>query len=570
MSHASTNKELVGQYIADVVSGRRVVGKLERAAVMRHVGDLETAATRGFEFDEELAEQACCFFPLLKHTTGEYAGQPFELMPFQRFIVWCLFGWVRASDGMRRFRLAFISLARGNGKSPFAAGLLLLLFAFDCPVEMRAECYTAATKKRQAKIVFNEVRRFVQQNADLKSLIRVMATTISIPSNDSTLEPLGQDSENTDGLIPHAIIADELHAWQERHRELWEKLITALGKRRQPMLIAITTAGDDESELWEEVYDFSVQIVDPDSPVSVDDWFVFICEIDDGDDPLDERNWPKANPMLEAGVVKIDHLRSLARRARIVPASKNELVRYHCNKKVTAGSKLFTRELWAKGRGELPELNEATAHGGFDWGWRDDLAAFALAFPLDLVEIDGVARRRYALHVDAWCCAEGPRDLASEPWASWIRDGWLRVTPGNTTDTAAIYGRLDELCERYAIRTVAMDPNNCREFGSRIEPEYGITPFWFGQSHGKYNEPTRELATALQQDRIRHGDNPLLAWSAQNVIASEDSRGYIKPDKRRSKDKIDPICAAIMALSECIFAERESPGFYEYNDLEIG
>lgn len=567
---AVTNKELVAQYIDDVLKRRRAAGQLEVAAVKRHLRDLKRARKRGFRFDEELANQACDFFPLLKHTTGQYAGQPFELMPFQRFIVWCLFGWVRISDGMRRFRQAFISLARGNGKSPFAAAIMLLLFAFDSPVEARAECYTAATKKAQAKIVFNDVKRYINQNPDLKRLIDVRAGRLIVPFNDSTLEPLGQDSQNTDGLIPHAISADELHAWQDRHRDLWEKLITALGKRRQPLLLVITTAGDDESELWEEQYDINVQIVDQASPVEADDRFVFICQIDDDDDPLAEKNWPKANPMLEFGVVKIDHLRSEAALARVDPRRRNAFTRYHGNRKVTAATKLITRKLWALGAGELPDLTDRIAHGGLDWGWKDDLAALALAFPLDAVEVDGEFRRRYAITVDAWCPEDSDRDLSQEPWATWIDEGWLTVTAGNTTDTAAIYARVAELVERYAIRSIAMDPNNCREFGSRVEPEFGIAPFWFGQTHGKYNEPTRELVTGLRQRRIHHGDNPLLAWSAQNVIGSEDSRGYIRPDKKRSKDKIDPFCAAVMALSECLFAEREAPGFYESNDVEIG
>lgn len=562
---AKTNKQLVAEYMRDVLSGKRPAGKLEIAAVQRHKDDLKHAGKRGLKFDESKASAACDFFPILKHTTGEYHGKPFELYPFQRFIVWVLMGWTRKSDGMRRFRRAFISLARGNGKSPFAAALLLLLFAFDSPPEARAECYTAATKRDQAKIVFNEAKRFVEQNPHLKSLIRPMKAQLQIPHNDSVLTPLGQDSKNTDGLIPHVISVDELHAWQERHHDLWDKLITAMGKRRQPLLLVITTAGDDESELWEEQYDLNVAIVDPDSPINADDRFVFICEADEDDDIFEERTWHKANPMLAPGVVKIDHLRSESEVAKHTPARRNTFIRYHLNRKVTASTKLFPAEIWAQGNEELPDLEYAECFGGFDWGWKDDLSALALVFPLETVTPEGESepKRRYAALCECWIPENGPRDLADEPWRSWIERGLIRVTSGNTTDTASIYARTAELAERFTIKTIAMDPNNCREFGSRVEGEYGIEPFWFGQTHGKYNEPTRELLEALRQGRFVHGGNPLLAWSASNVIGSLDSREYVKPEKKRSKDKIDPICALIMGLSECLFNEREGPSVYE-------
>lgn len=558
-----TNKQLVQKYIKDVLTGKRIAGKKEIAAVKRHVNDLKHARKRGFRFDENLANQACDFFPLLKHTDGEWAGQPFELKPFQRFIVWCLFGWVRISDGMRRFRQALIELARGQGKSPFAAAILVLVWAFDCPIEQRAQGFTAATKKDQAKIVFEQAKLYVEQSPELRRLIKVFKTNLSVPFTNSTLRMLGQDSKNVDGLIPHVVVLDELHAWQERHRDLWGKITTAMGKRRQPLMLVITTAGDDESEIWSEIYDLCAQIVDPESPVVADDWFVFICEIDDDDDPFDERNWHKANPMLVEGVVKIDHLRNLAALARVDPVRKHELLRYHLNKKVTADTKLFPKEIWASGAGELPKLDGLTCHGGFDWGWKDDLAALALVFPLEAVAVGGndtespEFKRTYATKVQAWIPEDTPRDLTAEPWATWIANGWLRVTRGNSTDTAAIYSYVREVSQLYGIKTIAMDPNNAREFGSRVQPEFGIEPFWFGQNHGKYNEPTRELIAALNEGRFNHGNNPLLAWCANNVLGSVDSREYVKPEKKRSKDKIDPMCALIMGLSECLFAERE-------------
>jgi phage terminase large subunit-like protein len=556
-TYPATPAGQVAQYCDDVLEGRRVAGRLERAAVRRHVTDLKTAKRRGLYFDEEIATRSCQFFGLINNTDGEWAGQPFDLKPIQRFIVWSLFGWRRASDGMRRFRRAFLSMARGNGKTYFAAALTLLLFAFDFPVEPRAECYAAATTRDQARQVFNDVKAIVEANPALRDLIQILKTNLSITRTGAKFEPLGGVGKVADGKRPHLIICDELHAWMEEHRDLWDKLTTAMGKRRQPLFVIITTAGSDESELWEEQYDIAVRVVDPDSPFELDDWFVFICEIDEGDDPFDERVWPKANPLLADGVIKIDEIRSLAKIARENEVEKNNFLRYRCNTKVTSLARLITAELWARGAGELPDLEDHAACGGIDLGWRDDLCAMALTFPLESVVVGDEQRRRYAFLCQCFIAERNKRNLADEPWASWIRDGWLTVTPGETTDMRSVYALADEWQRRFAIKSWAMDPNNCREFGTRMVNEHGTDAFWFGQSAGKYNEPTREMLAALRDGRVLHGNNPLLAWSMQNVVVSTDSRGYIKPEKRKSNEKIDAACAQLMSLSEILYCEPE-------------
>jgi phage terminase large subunit-like protein len=559
-----TPKEGVEYYIDDVLSGRRVVGKLERWAVERHVRDLKRQKKKGWRFDEDLATRACNFFLLLKHTSGEWKGKPFELKSVQLFIVWCLCGWRIAATGYRRFHMALISMARGNGKTAFAAGLTILLFGFDSPIEWRAEAYTTCCDKALARRCFDDIQATIEANPGLAKHFKIFANAITMPRIGASLKPLSGLGKNKDSLRPHVIVCDELHAWREEHKDLWEKLTSALGKNRQPLFMIISTAGDEESELWDQQFDLAASIVDPDCALEIDNYFVFICQLDEDDDPFQEANWPKANPLLADGLVKIDFLRNEAKTAQHQAESKNKFLRYYCNRKVTSETKPITAELWARGNRPLPELINRECHGGFDWGWKDDLASLALVFPLQAVDVGGGEyRHEYAALVDAWIPEGTKRNLAAEPWATWINDGLLRVTHGNTTDTASIYARLAELQKLYGIKTIAMDGNNAREFGSRITTDFGIEAYYFGQVHGKYNEPFRELLTALRQDRIRHGGNPLLAWSATNVMASVDSRDYIKPEKKRSKDKIDPFCALVMGLSECLYTPLEGPSIYE-------
>lgn len=564
-SYPATPAGKVQQYIDDVKSGKRCAGKLERCAVERHLHDLKHAKKRGLRFDETLATRACALFPLLKLTDGEWADRPFELKPFQAFIVWNLFGWVRISDGMRRFRRALLEFGRGNGKTPFLAGIAILVFIFDLPVEPRAACYAAATTREQStRLFFEDLKAFIDRNPHLQDFVKVGPNQIRVHATGATFECLSSDGTVADGLRPHFAAIDEFHEWiGAKHKKLWDKLITALSKRRQPLLIIITTAGDDQSKLWLEVYHFAVGIVTNYTKARGDSFFAFICEIDEKDDPFDESCWPKANPMLEFGVVKIDGLRDMADEARWNPSTKKTLERYHCNRLVSSTTKSIPSDLWARGKKDPPNLESRQCRGGLDWGWKDDLTALALVFPLEAVKVKGEWRRTYACKVQCWIPEATQRDLTAEPWQSFIDAGDLIVTPGDVTDTAAIYQYVEECQSLYGIESMAMDPNNCREFGSRVQNEFGIEPIWFGQTHGKYNEPMRELKGALREKRFYHGGNELLAWSADNMMESTDGREYIMPAKKKSKDKIDPMCALIMALSECLFAEREGPSIYE-------
>ena len=191
----------VGAYIDGVLSGEIVVGRNVRLAVERHVADLKDADARGYYFDDDIAAEACEFFPAgCRHSKGKWAGQPFHLAPWQLFIVWCVFGWRRKADKFRRFRKVYISIGRKNGKSTWCAALGLLLLVFDNPKEEGPEVFCAATKEAQACIVFNEAKRMRRSSPSLRNVTEVF--TKSITHLDGFFEPSGSDSETTDGLNP--------------------------------------------------------------------------------------------------------------------------------------------------------------------------------------------------------------------------------------------------------------------------------------------------------------------------------------------------------------------------------
>ena len=203
-----TAADPVTAYARAVVSGDVVAGRLVRMACERHLRDLVDGPGRGLVWNPDHAAKAIRFFALLKHSKGEWAGRPFELAPWQRFVIGSLFGWKNA-DGTRRFRDSYVECARKQGKSTLAAGIGLLLAFFDG--EPGAEVYAAATKRDQAKIVWSEARRMVKATPGLNSRITALTANLHIESTASKFEPLGADEDSTDGLNIHGCIIDELH-----------------------------------------------------------------------------------------------------------------------------------------------------------------------------------------------------------------------------------------------------------------------------------------------------------------------------------------------------------------------
>jgi phage terminase large subunit-like protein len=567
----ATHEHEINQYVYGVLNDQIPAGQPLKWACQRYVDDRKHGHERGLRFDGVAATNAIDFFPMLKHSTGEYAGLPFDLYPWQMFGIWNLFGWKWKETGYRRFTQCYWSVARGNGKSPIAAGITTYVIGYDPDPdredgrpEARGLAFTSATMAKQARIVFDEIRRFIDQEKWLRTRFnRCFRDSIVCESDYSTIEPMPSEGYSADGRIPTMIVRDELHEWKEHHRDTMEKQDTSMGKRRQPMLLEITTAGSDTSDIWIEEYNLAKAVVDINNNIKMDELFVLIHEIDDDDDPLDDSVWEKANPMLKYGIVKVNHLRKEAGKAHTSGTELQKFKRYYCNRQSTSVQKPITSEAWALGDVPLPDLTDLDCHVGFDWGWRDDLTAMCYVFPLETD--DDEARRKYIVKADVWIPSNGARDLTREPWCSWIRDGWLRETKGErSTNPKEIYDVFDECYNDYNVVSVSVDPSNCRDFGRTVEVEYGIPLNNFYQTKPRYNEPLREFILAVNEGRIIHGGNPLLEWCASNMAIEEDTAGiYIMPSKLRSFDKIDPIVAIIMAIGAVIKMPSETNRDYD-------
>lgn len=560
---ANSWESICERYCDSILDGKRPAGATMVGTCRRYRDDLERAGSRGYWFDRARASEMLDRYALLlRFPDGVHVGQPFCLYPWQAFALWQLFGWRREIDGMRRFRELFWSMARGNGKSPIAAATTLVLFLSDIPCEVNGQFYTVATVKDQARIVFRDCEGMAYASEDVREVIQFRKDKMYVDfevegvRDKSFLTILASDSNNTDGLRPNVVVRDELHAWREQHRELLEKIDTAMGKRPQPLSITLTTAGNDTCTLWIETHGFSSdvaqQIIPADYHLSV------IYEADEADDPFSPTTWAKANPMLEHGIVSLAYLQEEAEKARHRPEKLNAFIRYYGkNRRVTSSEQLISAAEWdaCYDPATVPAPN-AACYAAADWGWVDDLSGFCLVFP---TEIDGA--RHYIARSWGWIPTETPHHaLDRDPWSTWIRTKQLLTIAGPVFSADAVYATLEECQKQWDIRSAAYDPNNAREFSGKCG-ELGIDTYGFPQKPAKFNEPIREFLTAVREKRFHHDGNAVLRWCVCNVVTRSDHQGYRAPSKKHSKSKIDVAVALLMAFSEALYGQFATPKY---------
>lgn len=560
---AARSVDPVTQYARDVLDGKVVAGRLVRLACERHLRDLETGEERGLFFDAQAACHAIEFFRFLRHSKGEWAGAVIELEPWQMFRIGSVFGWMRENpdtgEVVRRFRIAYNEVARKNGKSTESAGIGL--YMLDADGEPGAEVYSAATKRDQARIVWDEAARMVQRSPALRKRINVLRGrgNMHVLDTHSKFEPLGADVDGMDGLNVHAAIIDELHA--HRTREVWDVLDTATGARKQPLIWAITTAGFDQTGICYEVRTYAAEVLE--GRIEDDTFFAYIATIDEEDDPFDEAVWIKANPNLGVSV-KLDDMRRLAKRAKAMPAALNNFLTKRLNVWTQQETRWISMDLWDENKGDVPakefeqHLRGAVCYGGLDLGSVNDLAAWVMVFPGGGEELSVIAR--------FWCPEERLYDTTNRyraQYQAWAREGWLQTTSGRAIDYSFIKAQILRDAESYQLVDLNIDRLfQAHQLAGELMEE-GLTVVGMGQGFLSMAAPMKELERRLLHGKIRHGGNPVLRWMAGNVAVKQDPAGNLKPDKATSQGKIDGIVALVMALDRAMRHEKPQRSVYE-------
>lgn len=547
----------VTAYAKSVVKGNVPACKYVKQACQQHL-DLLKKRRSGYHFDPDKADHAISFFRFLRHYQGEWAGCVLHLEPWQAFIVGYIFGWIRA-DGTRMVRTAYIEIPRKNGKSTLAAGIALYLMIADG--EPGAKIYSAATKKDQAKEVWTSAAKMVKQSPSLSKRVRHFkaSNNLSYEATDSLFEPVGADEDTLDGLNIHGVIIDELHA--HKTRAVWDVLDTAVGSRRQPLVFAITTAGfGGAPSICREQHDYAERILD--GIIEDRSYFAYIATIDEGDDWADEATWAKANPNYGISV-KIEDLRIKCKRAKEQVGYQNTFRRYYLNEWTSQASRWIDLTIWDKARKRIKgeDLEGRECYGGLDMADSIDIAAFSLVFPGHPFRAKGFF----------WVPEEAIEQRSKRdrvPYDVWAKEGWIKATEGNVIDYQAVRVDIEELAIVYDLREIAYDRWGARQLMQELENEAGLEVVSFGQGYTSMSPAAKEFMRLLVSGGLAHDGNPVLRWMADNVVVMTDPAGNIKPDKKKSREKIDGIVALIMALDRAVVRENRG-SVYETRGIEV-
>lgn len=556
--HASSydaTRHPVTLYALDVVSGRVVAGRLVIDACRRHLRDLDRAKESGstLRFNAALADRAMQFCSLLPLTKGKGAGETLHLQPWQVFVVGSLFGWQRKTDAgkwVRRYRIAYVEIARKNGKTTLAAAIALYLMLADG--EHGPEIYAGATKYDQAAIVWDEARAMVRASATLKRLVRALRRPPMVcEARRAKFDVLSADADTADGLNVHAAIIDEYH--EHKTRALYDVLETGTGAREQPLILIITTAGTSRtSPCWTE-RDYTEKVV---SGVLDDDTrFGYVAELDEDDDWRDERNWAKPNPNLGV-TVALEDLRDKCKRAQQITSYQNEYLRKHQNVWTQSEVRWIDPAAWSECEESITDddLIGLPCAAGLDLGDTGDFTAAVFAFELP--------DRRIALKPYFWVPEEsnvrrGERDVRLI--AEWARSGVLEYAGSRRVSHEVLIERIADLCARYSPRRVGYDRYTAEHIAATLTEKHGVPMVEVVQSFAGMTGGTRAFEALVAERKLVHDGNPALRWMADNVVIMRDSNGNIRPNKARAREKIDGIVAAIMAVDSLVRSEHDSP-----------
>ena len=505
----------------------------------------ELCSSLGDHLCEPRAARAVAIFEqILVHTKGRWARTPFLLEEWQRDdIIRPLFGRVRYSDEherwVRQYQIAWIELARKNGKSELLAGIALILLVADD--EQGAEIFGCAMDRDQARKVYDVAERMVLLSPILRRRLKInkQQKRISDEKTGSYYEIVSADAAGNLGHNPHGVIFDEVLT--QRNAHLWDAMRTAMGTRTQPLMVAATTAGNDPSGFCAAEHSYCERIAaDPDLDPSR---FVYMRNTPKNADWEDEANWTFANPAL-GKFLSIDALRNEAREAKLSPAKQNAFRQYRLNQWVQQASRWIDLGAWDASAGTVDgaALAKRDCWAGLDLATTTDVAALCLAFPNPDGSYDLIWR--YWIPED-----QVPKlDERTAGAASvWVRDGWLTATDGNVIDYKNVLHEIDQLAQNYTIREVAYDRWGMTQMAQDLT-DARMTVVPFGQGFASMSPPAKEFERLVLEGKLHHGGNPVSRWMADNVVVRSDPAGNIKPDKEKSHEKIDGIVAACMAL----------------------
>ncbi len=548
-----------------VVSGQEPSCLTHRMACERHLNEIAKQGTKEFPFVwcPEKSEKILRYAEMLTIAEGAQP-RPVRLHDFQCFDLGVPFGWVHAETGFRRIRRKYKSVARQNGKT-FENGITGSYIANWGGYNF-GKLFTAATKKRQARIAWEEIQKFITVDKDLQALFDVKdyKSLIIAKRTGCTIEALSRESGLDDGFRAIFCSVDEIH--QHKDNGIYKALYNGQASLDEALISMITTRGKSLNSFCREMDDYCLQILA--GTAEADDFFVDIYTLDKEDDPFDESVWYKANPHLVTVPSALEQLRRDAQTAKQMGGFEMSDYMTKCQNLwyEYGDTQYITPNEWKLGRTELTieNMRGRRCFAGLDLSSGGDLTSLALLFPLD----DG--------KIYVWSHSYIPAKRLEEhiitdtaPYDVWAKSGLLtpsEAVGGLKNDYLQIVADLKELQEKFEINIacIGYDPHNADAFLEELDT-LGAPLLEVKQSARFLSDTTVDFALEVKAGNVLYDQrNALMSWSIVNAKKTKNSFGEIKVDKevnaRHARiDVVDAIIDAHVAYRKS--SKEETPDY---------
>lgn len=534
------------EYYKQLKSGKIVACKKIKK-VYQYLNDILTGKIESeYIYDEQRANHAIEFIEkYCKHSKGEWANKPVILELWQKAFIAAIFGIINKKTGCRRFKEAFLLVGKKNGKSLLASGIALYMLIADG--EGGAECYSIATKREQAKIIWQEAKNMIQKSPELRKRIRSTVNVLAFDKTNSTFKPLSSDSNTEDGLNIYLAECDEIHAW--KGTELYNIVADGVSARKEPLILITTTAGFIREGAYDVKYKQATDIINGyyvENGYKDDAFLPVIYELDSRDEWLEEDKWIKANPNIDVSK-PTDYIKRAVNVAINNPINKKNVLTKEFNMPETSSEVwLDFDDIKNESTFDLTELKPDYGIGGVDLSATTDLTSASILFQLPNSDI---------LHVHSmyWL----PYDLLEQrtkedkiPYITWYEQGLLRTSDGNKVDYDDVVQWFEEVQNDYGlyIYSYGYDAWSATAFVKRMRETFGDIGKPVRQGKQTLSNPMQLLGAELRSKKVNYNNNPITRWCLTNVRADIDKNGNIQPAKTtNAKQRIDGFAGMLDA-----------------------
>ena len=529
-------------YCEEVVSGR-VNSPLEEIQSCQRFLDMVKKAKAGKEdyyWSTDHVVDVCGFVEELPHIKA-FQGK-IVLEPVQCWWLAGIFGFREMGTNLRWVSNVSIWIPRKNTKTTLATGICL--YCANCENESGAEIVISAGSEAQAHIPFDAISATVKKDEELQKVwaARITHDYIYFKKTDAKITVVHSKAQNLDGYNPHVVLAEELHA---QSQAVIGVLRTAMGARRNPLFMSISTAGRDTNspayEDWKAGRTILAGKMRADRTFTV----MYAGSEEDSNRRFDPKVIEKINPLYGVAILKA-RIEDEILEARKSEGKLQEFLRTRINVWTRAAGNLISLDSWNECEDLKLDLDVFKGYPifvGIDLASRSDLNAAAF-----LAAVDG---RLYTVG-RYWMPREADRmkeDRFSDAFLGWHRDGWLQLTEGTWIDQRVILKEVCEILEGHQVIGIGVDDYQADHISKEFE-DRDFPVFIVRKSARHLTPSTEDIIGRVKDPKLfQHDGNPISAWCASNVVGYWDANDNVLPkkEKKNSKANIDGVDALIIA-----------------------